>query len=183
MLVKIKRQACLDKYPKFPQSDNKKEVFLFPKTINSYILSFESKSTRGQSKLVSQLLNEIVDGLNYNHLIFLGDYKRPWLYQDNSYKPVKRAIQYLTDNKVSKNFDGGLLIDGDNLSEFSRHVYWLVRCNAALPVLNFMDEEQNIVGNICHYGNIHISTLNKKTDKRLTVIIDKSDFIITKSVC
>ena len=183
MLVKIKRQNCLDKYPKFPKSDSKNDKFSFPKTINSYILSFESRSTRGHIKLLSQLLSEIMDGLNYKYLIFLGDYKRPWLYQNNSYKPVKRAIQYLTDNRVGKNFAGGLLIDKDNLSEFSKHLYWLVRCNAALPIFNFMDEGQKIVGHICQYGYIHLSTLNKKTDKHLMAIIEKSDFIIITSTC
>lgn len=183
MLVKIKREACLDKYPKFPQSDNKNGVFLFPKTINSYILSFESKSTRGQSKLISQLLYEIASGLTYEHLVFLGDYKRPWLYQNNSYKPVKRAMQYFIDNNVGKNFDGALLVDLPNLSEFSKYFYWLVRCNATLPVFNFMDEGQNIVGHICQYGYIHLSTLNKRTDKHLMAIIEKSDFIIIKSAC
>jgi hypothetical protein len=183
MLVKINRQTCLDKYPKFPQSDNKNEVFLFPKTINNYILSFESKSTRGQIKLLSKLLCEIASGLNYEHLVFLGDYKRPWLYQTNSYNPVKRAMQYLIDNNVGKSFDGALLADAPDLSEFSKHLYWLVRCNAALPVFNFMDEGQNIVGSICQYGNIHLSTLNKRIDKGLLAIIEKSDFIIIKPAC
>jgi hypothetical protein len=183
MLLKIKREQSLDKYPKFPQSGYKNEVYSFPKAINNYILSFESKSTRGHIKLLSQLLCEIASRLNYKHLVFLGDYKRPWLYQNNSYKPVKRAMQYLIANKVGKNFDGALFVDTADLSEFSKHLYWLVRCNAALPIFNFLDEEQNIVGSICHYGNIHLSTLNKRADKQLMAIIEKNDFIIIKSAC
>lgn len=35
----------------------------------------------------------------------------------------------------------------------------------ALPVIYFVDEKQQILGSICKYGNLHVSTLEKKGDK------------------
>ncbi|MEP7256465.1 MAG: hypothetical protein ABI666_11865 [Ferruginibacter sp.] len=165
MLFKIKRKDCFDKFPKFPKSNNYREEFFFPKCYKGYTLTLDALSLKGHIKLLSEELTSLVGLFGYDTLIFLGDAKNPWLWQDNDYKPVKEALHYLKVNKISRTFNGGIKVGKAELPTFLKHLTWLVRCNSALPDFYFMDEGQNIVGNICKYANIHLFTVNELTDK------------------
>lgn len=167
MLTRIKRETCLLEYPKFPQANYSKETFFFPKSVAGYTLTLHSASAKGHIKRMAQQLAELVRQMGYDSLVILGEEKTPWLYQDNDYKPVKAALNYLAGNKVGKRFNGALLVTLPELPAFLVHLCWLSRCNAALPVFYFMDKEQNIIGNICQYANLHIYTANTRTDKLL----------------
>lgn len=180
MLIKINRQDCLNRYQTFPlrsyNSERDEEEFFYPKVFKSYILTIPSKSFKGHIKTLGIELSKLTKELGYDTLIFLGDTETDWLYQDNDYKPVKEARQYLMDNKIGKRFNGALQVDNLELATFIKHLAWLTRCNAALPSMHFTDTKQNIIGNICKYGNLHIDTLNKKTDRLLNIFIDNSLF-------
>jgi hypothetical protein len=163
----INRSECLIAYPRFPQADNFKEKFFFPEVYKSYFLTLLSQPKKNYIKNLSVAITNLVKHLNYDFLIFLGDTKTPLLYlhQDqNNKKDAKAAIDYLILNKVGKKFNGALEVDITELPIFLGHLYFLTSANAALPIMHFMDKGENIVGNICQYGVLHFSTLNKKTD-------------------
>jgi hypothetical protein len=121
-------------------------------------------------------ITRITKELKADSLIFQGDLDTAWLYQFNDYPPAKAAQQYLTDNKVGKRFNGALQARLAVLPEFIRHLCWLTRCNAAMANVHFIDPEQQIVSHVCKYGNLHLSTLNKETDRLLKSFIDESEF-------
>ena len=137
MLIKINRQSCLSNYPFFPlrsyDYDKDEEQFYYPKVFKSYILTVTSKSFRGHIKQLGTELFKLAKQLSYGNLIFLGDTELPWLHQDNEYKLVKKAQQYLTDNKIGKRFNGALQVKNAELVTFVKHLSWLTRCNASLP--------------------------------------------------
>jgi hypothetical protein len=137
-------------------------------------LTLPSKSFKGHVKTLGIELTKLTEAFHSKILIFLGDTETPWLYQDNEYKPVKEAQEYLTDNKVGKRFNGALEVDTAELPIFTKHLAWLTRCNAALPYFHFTDQRQNIVGSICKYGNLHLDTLNEQADKTLKSFVVKS---------
>ncbi|HMU47856.1 MAG TPA: hypothetical protein PKC72_15905 [Chitinophagaceae bacterium] len=180
MLIKINRQDCLKKYPSFPlrsyNYDKGEEKFYYPKVFKSHILTLFSKSFKGHIGHLGTELLKLMKQLGYDNLIFLGDIELPWLHQSNDYKPAKEAQQYLVDKKIGKRFDGALQVDKSELASFIKHLSWLTRCNASLPYFHFIDEGQNIIGNICKYGNLHIDTLNEVTDISLSIAITKGDF-------
>ena len=182
MLRKIKRQECLTKYSIFPLSayDHKEEeeVIYFPVVFKSCILTIPAKTFKGNIKELGIEIVKLTKALHADNLIFLGDSETPWLYQTNDYKPVQEAQQYLIGNNIGKRFNGAIQVDIAELSLFIKHLSWLVRCNAALPYINFIDPGQNIVGNICQYGNLHIFTLNQGADNLLNSFINKSKFLI-----
>ena len=181
MLIKINRQECLSRYSLFPlrsyDYDKDEEVDYYPKVFKSYILTVVSKSFKGHIKQLGTGLNKLTKQLGYDNLIFLGDTKLPWLNQDNDYKPAKEAQQYLLENKIGKRFNGALQVENSELVTFVKHLSWLTRCNASLPYFHFTDEGQNIIGNICKYGNLHFDTLNKQTDNLVKKFIDAGKFI------
>jgi hypothetical protein len=166
MLVKINRQDCIDKYSNLPlRQYNPKEKeydFYYPKVFANYVLTLSSKSYKGHIKLLGIELTRLTSNMNCDKLIFLGDEKTPWLYREQDYTPAKDGLQYLKDNKIGKRFNGALQVDSIQLQTFIKHLAWLVRANAVLPYIHFTDPGQNITGNICQYGNLHISTKNKK---------------------
>jgi hypothetical protein len=56
MLIKINRQTCLEKYPKFPlrwYNESTEEIEdTFPQVVSSFILTLPSKTVKGHSKLI-----------------------------------------------------------------------------------------------------------------------------------
>ncbi len=185
MLIKIKRQDCLLKYPKFPVREydyrKEEEEYFYPKVFKSYVFTLDSKSLKGHTKLLGEELNNLTKELGFENLIFLGDNKNYWLtklsLERKDYKLLENALQYLIDNNVGKRFNGALEVENAKLSTFIKHLFCLIRCDASLPYFHFMDEEQNFVGSICQYGNFHFDTLNQKTDDRLKKTLAKSKFV------
>jgi len=175
-IIKIKRADCLASYPHFPQADYEKEVFFYPKAVCSYTLILYSKSARRHAKNLSVELSKLIGAMGMNRLIFMGDAKRAWRYQDNAYPAVQQALAYLEENGVGKRFDGGLEVGIDQLPVFLMHLFWLVRCNAALPYFHFMDPGQRFVGHISQYGNLYISILASKLDPFFREAVEKTQF-------
>ncbi len=188
MFIKIKRQDCLIQYPKFPltwfDKANDDIIHSYPKVFTSFILTLPSKSFKGHSKLLGVELTLLVKALHFNSIIFLGEFDTPWLKQTNDYKPVKEALQFLKDHKVSKQFDGALQVSIETLPLFIKHISWLSRCNGALPNFYFTDAGQNIIGCICKYGNVHLDIVNKKTVPIIKDLVAASKFnYLTGKIC
>lgn len=180
MISKIKRSDFLAQYPDFPQADYYRDIYTFPQIIDRYILYANAKSAKGLAKNLATQTKLLIAGLGYERLLFLGDTKIPWLYQENDYKPVQHALDYLKANKVGKHFNGALDINIKQLSEFCRHLFWLVRCNASLPYIYFSDPGFNLMMSFCKYGNLHLCTLNELTDARFNEVLKETQFYISE---
>jgi hypothetical protein len=178
MLKKIGRKRFLEQYPDFPTANNRTEEYSFPETYDYYILAVDYKSTIGLQNKLSKDLTELAILLGYNSLNFLGDTSVPWLYKEHNYNPVKRALTYLAGNNISKSFNGSIQVPNQELSIFLKNLFWLVRCNGVVNTPYFSDGGFNIIGNVCQYGNIHLSTLNKETDVSLNEILPKTGLYI-----
>lgn len=178
MLSKISRQKCLDEYSVFPtrsyDHEKEEEEFFCPKIFKGYIFTLTSKSFKGHIKVIATELSRWMKEYGSETLIFLGDNELAWLNQENDYKPVKEAQQYLKDNKIGKRFNGAIQVGISELPTFIKHLSWLTRCNAALPYFHFSDEGQNIIGHLCKDGNLHLDTLNEETDQQLRTFIETS---------
>ena len=180
MLIKIDRQEAIDKFPNFPlRHYNPKEdedVFNYPKVFANYVLTLPSKSYKGHIKILGTQLVSLSNSLGYDNFIFLGDEDIAWLRRLNTSENFQKALQYLVDSKINKRFNGALQVDTAEIPTFIKHLAWLVRTNGILPYVHFIDPGQNIIGNICQYGNLHISTKNKTADKKFKEVIAKSPF-------
>lgn len=162
--------------PNFLWVDNEKETFFFPKVSQTHVLSLSSKPAKGHAGNLSRELDCLFRLIGLENLIFLGEYRRAWRYQENSYPPVQDALAYLKENRITKKFDGGLDVSSDEWPNFFRHLFWLVRCNAALPAFHFMDSHQTMIGAICQYGNLHLSPLTSEAEKKFLQARDKTSF-------
>jgi len=180
MLIKISRQDAIDKYPDLPlRHYNRKEdeeVFNYPRVFANYVLTLPSKSYKGHIKFLGSQLVLLAKNLGYDNFIFLGDENIPWLKRLNTYEAFQEALQYLVDNKITKRFDGALQVDATEIPIFIKNLAWLVRTNGILPYVHFVNTGQNIIGDICQYGNLHVSTKNQTSDKIFKDAITKSAF-------
>ena len=145
------------------------------------MLTLDSKSLKGYTKLLASELSNLTKNLGLGSLIFLGDNKNYWMTKlslgRNDYRVLEYAKQYFLDNKVDKNFNGALEVDNEALITFVKHFFCLVRCDASLPYFHFMDAGQNFVGSICQYGNLHFDTLNQKIDDQFIKALIESKFV------
>jgi hypothetical protein len=180
MLIKISRQEAIKKFPNLPlrHYDPKEDeyVFNYPKVFANYILTLPSKSYKGHIKLVGTELVTLTYGLDCDSLIFLGDENISWLHRYDTYENFQESLQYLADNKIGKRFNGALQVDITEIPTFTKHLAWLVRTNGILPYIHFVDPGQNIIGEICQYGNLHFSTMNKKSDNLFKELVSRSKF-------
>ena len=188
MLIKINRQEAIDKFPILPlrhyNQKKDEDVFNYPKVFANYVLTLPSKSYKGHIKLVGTELVNFAKGFGSDDLIFLGDQNISWLHRLDSLKNSQESLQYLSDNKIGKRFNGALQINTTEIPTFIRHLAWLIRTNVIVPYIHFIDPGQNIIGNICQYGNLHFSTKNKKADNIFKELISTSEFeFLTDITC
>jgi hypothetical protein len=181
MLIQINRQEAISKFPNLPlrHYDRKEDqdVFNYPKVFADYVLTLPSKSWKGHIKLMGAELVSLANNLGFKDFIFLGDIDTAWLRRLDTYESFQEALQYLVRNKIGKRFKGALQVDTSEIPVFIKNLAWLVRTNGILPYIHFVDPDQIIIGDICQYGNLHISTKNKKADKKFKDAIEKSQFI------
>jgi hypothetical protein len=173
MFTKIKREEALLQYSNFPHHENE-DNFFYPSVFKNYLLTIDSKSVKGHATLISTALTRLIRGMEFDSLIFIGDSNIPWLKQDNNYPPVKTSFQFFQENGVGRKFNGALKIRTPLLTGFTKHLFWLIRCNANLPSIHFSDPAQQVLISICKYGNIHFDTLNKTIDDLFMATLDKS---------
>lgn len=188
MLIKIDRDQASDKFPILPlryfnektEEENVRAANIFA----SYVLTLPSKTYKGNQKLLGTQLTSLVKNLGYDHLIFLGDIDIAWLKRLDTHDIFRESLHYFVDNGIDRRFKGALQVDTVELPTFIKHLTWLIRTNGLLPYVHFTDPGQNMVGTICQYGNLHISTKNKTSDKRFNDIISKSKFsFLTGTAC
>lgn len=180
MLLKIKRQQAIDQYPILPLSRYDEEqdelIFTSPRVFANYKLALPAKSFRGLQKILGTEITLLAKSLGADQLIFMGDSDLAWLRRWGQYENFQQAMQYLADHKVGKRFNGALQVSLDELPTFIKHLSWLVRTNGVVQYVHFTDPGQQVMANICQYGNLHISTKNQEADKLFKEIIPKSKF-------
>lgn len=188
MLIKLDRQDTTNKFPDLPlrhyNPKEDEEVLKYPEVFANYILTLPVKSYKGHMKLLGTQLVSIANNLGYNNFTFLGDVDIAWLKRLNTNENFQEAFQYFVDNKITKRFNGGLQVDIAQIPSFIKHLAWLVRTNGILAYVHFIDSGKNMIGNICQYGNLHISMKNKTADKNFKNAILKSQFTyLTEETC
>lgn len=167
MLTTLSRATCRKHYPSLPTSKYRQSVLTYPKIYGQYVFTLPSKSAQGHAKNIAIALQKLMVKMGYDKLVFMGDANTPWLYRTSDYKPAKAAVEYLASFNLSKTFDGGLVVNVDELYPFITHLFWLVRTNTVLPYVYGINEGQNILVNICQYGSLHIDALDKAADDLL----------------
>jgi len=176
-MKKIQRKRFFDEHPDFIRYNARNDNYTFPEIYDNYLISVNSKSARGHAKLLATEWVSLFKQMDCTNLYFIGQTNIPWLYRtDHDYKYVVGALTHLRKNGISKTFNGAIKLNINELHEFAIHLYWLVRCNGILAYVDFIDEDNNLTGNICQYGSLHLNILNKDTDGRLNEILPYTNF-------
>jgi hypothetical protein len=162
MIKQIKRKKCLQQYPVFPQRNYNKEIedydYFYPDVFSSYVLFLKSTTYKKHLKDLGKELFSLCGGLKSGSFIFLGDEKLAWRFREGKYKNFKKGMEYFANGDIKKTFTGGLAVGEDDMVQFVKHLADMVAINGLIQYVHFTDEFQNIIGSICKYGNIHIST-------------------------
>jgi hypothetical protein len=181
MIKKIAYPECMRRFPSFPRADSVADTFFYPKEFKYRVLLLYSKSAKGHAKFLASELTTLLGQLNGGSLIFCCEQAHPWRGLENDYAPVKEALLYLEQNKIGKTFDGALEVDEAEQPAFFKHLFWMVRCHAAMPVIYFMNLEQSFVGTICQYGGLHISTLSAAAESAMEAALPLAAFVVSSA--
>ena len=151
--------------------DNPEELELIEKLL---IIS-SAKSKTAYLNDIAKLLENIRVELEETDLIILGVENTPWLYQDNEYLPVRKALDYL-EQRIDKTFNGGFLLRDNDIYEFVPHLFWLVRCNASLPYFYMSYPKSKTVITLCKYGVLHFEFYDESEKAQILKILSDFNF-------
>ena len=124
---------------------------------------------------IANFIEKIRTELMETDLMVLGIQNISWLYQDNEYLPVKKALNYLKQ-RIDNKFCGGFLLSKDEIKEFIPHLFWLTRCNASLPYFYMSFPKSKTVITICKYGVLHFDFYDKNEKLKILKILSEKDF-------
>jgi hypothetical protein len=134
--------------------------------ISEEIFNLRISDTLVYTNELGNLMSKLSKNLN-NNIIFFLELKIPWLYQRNEYKPVKQALNYLRNIGITNEYVGGIMANGEDLKELTTNLFWIIRCNAALPNCWFCDTSSKFVGDLCMHGNLHFHTFDENVKSKL----------------
>lgn len=140
-------------------------------------IKFISRKTNTNAYLldIGIALDDLRKNTKNEDLIILGDCPTPWLYQENDYKPVKEAQDWLK-KYITTEFNGGFLLRDANLIQFIPRLFWLIRCNAALPEFLMTFGNYNTIFSVCRYGVLHIESYDKDELNSIVDFFNKRKF-------
>jgi hypothetical protein len=185
MLQKIKRQQCLDSYPKFPLRHYDefldKEIFNYPNIVAHYWLRLEAKTAIQLKKLIASEIVKLYKGLGIERLIFLCDADTTWITRNSNkrtdLRQVVKAVEYLKNNKIGVRFNGGVIVEMSELNEFMEHFYVLTKTDALFSYYSFIDESQSIIGYIHYDGEVKINPITENAKTKFLGVVHKTEFI------
>ncbi|WP_339756824.1 hypothetical protein [Algoriphagus aquimarinus] len=143
------------------------------KWIGRTTLTSSKKDSQGYLNDLGQSLTDL--SRDYGELIILGDWNTPWLNQQNDYPPVAKALQFLSQ-KIDKKFNGGFVLNSDEISEFTPYLFWLTRCNASLPEFMMTFKNSKTVIEICKYGVLHLEFYGEQEREKLMNFFNDREF-------
>ncbi|MBC7507724.1 MAG: hypothetical protein H7320_03105 [Ferruginibacter sp.] len=174
MVKRLSYKTCLQHYPALPHEQKGK--FVFPKNAGENVLSLTAISLSRHIQILTGQLKNLFKTFGITHLVFCQEVKCPWLMQQNDFYKVKKARAYFTSIGVSDRFDGGLVVPTEEFNTFLPNLFWIIRCNADMPLINFADDQQQLTARLCKHGNLHIYGLKDTIQERLT------DWLITSKL-
>jgi hypothetical protein len=185
MLQKIKRQQCLDIYPKFPLCHYDefldKEICKYPNVVAHYWLRLEAKTAIQLKKLIASEIVKLYKGLGIERLIFLCDADTTWITRNSNkrtdLRQVVKAVEYLKNNKIGVRFNGGVIVEMSELNEFMEHFYVLTKTDALFSYYSFIDESQSIIGYIHYDGEVKINPITENAKTKFLGVVHKTEFI------
>jgi hypothetical protein len=187
VIEQIKRKKCLAAYPIFPQRNYNEDIedydYFYPDSFSTYILILKSKSYKKLLNNLGSELSSFCAGLKSRSFIFLGDEKLAWRFREGKYKNFKKGMEYFAGEGIKKTFSGGLAVGENDMVEFVKHLADLTAVNGLIQYVHFIDESQNIIGSICNYGDIHITTMNKDGNELFMQAVSNTKFEFVNGKC
>jgi hypothetical protein len=160
----LDRSNAFGLYPVLPSFsydvETDTDLITFPQTLESFVLSTPAvESPQERIFAMAQAVGALADFLESDRLVFMAGSATPWRQQQNAFPPAAAALDFLSTGGIAADFNGAIIADRSELPEVLQHLIWIIRCNASLPEIYFTDARQQVLGNICSHGNLHLYSL------------------------
>ena len=180
-IKKINRDICLIKYRKLPLLEYEKEtdsdVFYYPECNYIYWIKIEKDSAK---ELIKEFL-KLIDLFKFKKFIFLGSINKPWISKLTSkrknYKPLIKSLEYFSDLKIDKKFNGGVEVGRENLKKFLKNFYTITEADGGFFDYYFTDIDQSILFYLHYSGEFKILPLSEEINTKYLNVVKKTNFI------
>ena len=172
MIHAISKSELLRKHP---QLFNKSSKF-----ISTFAFSFQSESYDAFLEELSLLMKNLLLEFHSKYIAAIPETKFRGINFDGDSNEIVDARNYFSTVSDTKQWEGLMIFEGD-VREFLKHLFWITRLKASTPIINFIDENNNFIGNLCQYKHIHISTLNMESDKLFKEKVSRGLMVISSS--
>lgn len=153
------------------------EVFYYPQSYSFHWIKLENLT----NKTLTNEFKKLVQLLNIETLIILGQVNKPWISkltrERRDFKALTKAIKYFKSVNIGKKFNGAITIQTEEIDVFISHFYTLTRCDSGFSDFYITDVSENLLFHIHYSGEIKILTLTKKTEERLRPSLAQTKFI------
>ncbi len=167
---------ALPSYAHDPETDT--DTIFFPETATSSILTTGKIAPPAeQFQKWTQSVAALAQLWGAEEILFITESTTPWRFQDNDYPPAERALQFLEDQGIGRQFDGGIWLTVAALPVWLPNLLWLVNCNAALPDIYFTTPDQRFIATFCRYGNLHFYLLQEADKPLLKLFIEQNQLV------
>lgn len=142
------------------------------------ILHIDVNNIERYLEVFTERFEALLKNVGVEKVIVVLNAKCDWFYQKNNYKPVKEAMLQLRKIVGGKHYYGGFEVDTNFLRHMIKIIFWIGRCNASLPYIHIISEENKTSFMICKYGNLHAECYSLEMDKKISEISKKLEFEI-----
>lgn len=147
-------------------------LHLAPKNLNSI---------EGYVEVFTDRFEILLNDIGIDKVVIVLTSKCDWFGQKNNYKPVKESMLQLRKIVGDKHYYEAFEVETINLKQMTKIIFWLGRCNASLPHIHIISEENKINFMICKYGNLHAEIYSHEIDKKVCEVSERLGFSIIET--
>lgn len=145
----------------------------------------KQKNTTSYINALTIALENLGVYFNQEYIIILADRTIPWLCEKTDFEEtdfdtidnnqLSNALKNLKE-KIDNAFNGGFLLEREELKEFIPDLFWLETDNTLLTRSIIGYSNCSFVMNICEYGGLHIHFYNTKEKNEVVSVLKSSGF-------
>lgn len=107
-----------------------------------------------------------------------------WCAEDGRQNPaLQTARRALVEVGVAPRFDGALALSPLGVRLWTAAWFWSVRCGALSPGVAFGVTGQNLIGELCAHGNLHLSVYGEASTHALQQHAEASGWRVLNGTC
>ena len=135
--------------------------------------SFENFTDR-----IGGLFSAYAKRAGWNRIFLITEARRPLLARDLDHPPAAITALALIELGFTREFDGGIVCDADDMSRLLPHFFQIARADGSAPAMLMTAQGSRAVASPCKYGNLHFETHDPAQRDTIAAALEQSGFLL-----